>query len=439
MAQSSIEWTEMTWNPTTGCSKVSAGCKFCYAEVMTRRLQAMGIDKYKDGFKVRVHEDALNVPYTWKGSRVVFVNSMSDLFHPDVPLEFIQKVFKVMNDTPQHTYQILTKRADILLKYNKNLNWSHNIWMGVSVENEKVKHRIDFLRETNARVKFLSCEPLIGPLLNMNLDKIDWVIVGGESGRKPRPMDVDWVLDIQEQCEKKNVAFFFKQWGGINKKKTGRSLNGKFYDDIPLEEIKEADVDISKINLMNKENLYFIALIPKRELREKINAFKNDFANRFNSRKSLKVYPHITLKAPFKCSADKHAELVNWFSNLSIDQNPVSIQLKNFEAFHNRNNPAVYVNPVITEELQFLQKQIIAGFSNLFPQDIHPVDIKFKPHITVAYRDLTPEMFSKAWEEYKSKSFNAIFEVDAFYLLQHDTRKWNIIATKSLSQEVVSL
>ncbi|MFN8251001.1 MAG: phage Gp37/Gp68 family protein [Ferruginibacter sp.] len=239
MAQSSIEWTEMTWNPTTGCNKISAGCKFCYAEVMARRLQAMGIDKYKDGFKLRIHEDALNVPYTWKHQKVVFVNSMSDLFHKDVPLEFIKKVFKVMNDTP-HIYQVLTKRSDILLKYHKELNWTHNIWMGVSVEDSRVKHRIDDLRKTNAKTKFLSCEPLIGPLPKMNLKKIDWVIVGGESGRTPRPMDADWVLDIQEQCEKAGTAFFFKQWGGTNKKKNGRLLNGKIYDEMPPIEQLEA-------------------------------------------------------------------------------------------------------------------------------------------------------------------------------------------------------
>lgn len=240
MAQSSIEWTEMTWNPTTGCNKISAGCKFCYAEVMARRLQAMGIDKYKDGFKLRLHEDALNVPYTWKHQKVVFVNSMSDLFHKDVPLEFIKKVFKVMNDTP-HIYQVLTKRSDILLKYHKELNWTHNIWMGVSVEDARVMHRIDDLRKTNAKTKFLSCEPLIGPLPKMKLKKIDWVIVGGESGRTPRPMDADWVLDIQEQCQKSGTAFFFKQWGGTNKKKNGRELNGKTYDEMPrvLEHLEE--------------------------------------------------------------------------------------------------------------------------------------------------------------------------------------------------------
>ncbi len=234
MAQSSIEWTEMTWNPTTGCTKISAGCKHCYAEVMARRLQAMGIDKYKDGFKLRLHTDALNTPYTWKSHKVVFVNSMSDLFHKDVPLDFIKRVFETMNNCPQHTFQVLTKRSDILLKYHKELNWTHNIWMGVSVEDSRVKHRIDDLRKTNAKVKFLSCEPLIGPLPKLNLKKIDWVIVGGESGRKPRPMDADWVLDIQDQCAKKKVAFFFKQWGGVQKKKAGRVLEGRTWDEMPV-------------------------------------------------------------------------------------------------------------------------------------------------------------------------------------------------------------
>lgn len=238
MAQSSIEWTEMTWNPTTGCSKISQGCKFCYAEIMSKRLQAMGVEKYKDNFQVRTHESALSVPYTWKKSKIVFVNSMSDLFHKDVPLEFIQKVFKVMRDNPQHVFQVLTKRADRLLELDKELKWSHNIWMGVSVEDKRVTNRIDLLRETNARTKFLSLEPLIGPLPNMNLDKIDWVIVGGESGHNPRPMKADWVIDIQEQCEETEVAFFFKQWGGKNKKKNGRTLNGKTYDQMPEIELQ---------------------------------------------------------------------------------------------------------------------------------------------------------------------------------------------------------
>lgn len=238
MAQSSIEWTELTWNPTTGCNKISAGCKFCYAEVMARRLKAMGLDKYKKGFKLAIHDDVLNDPYTWKSPKIVFVNSMSDLFHKDIPLDFIKKVFKVMNENPQHTFQVLTKRSDVLLQYDRELNWTPNIWMGVSVENEKVIHRIDDLRKTSALVKFLSCEPLIGPLPNINLEKIDWVIVGGESGRKPRPMKPEWVLDIKDQCKVNKVAFFFKQWGGTNKKKTGRKLNGRTYNQMPKRKVK---------------------------------------------------------------------------------------------------------------------------------------------------------------------------------------------------------
>jgi len=233
MAQSSIEWTEMTWNPTTGCNKISAGCKYCYAEVMTRRLEAMGIEKYKDGFTVRTHEDSLRTPYEWKKPKVVFVNSMSDLFHKDVPFEFIQKVFAVMNDTPQHTYQVLTKRAERLYELHHKLNWTNNIWMGVSVEDSRVTERIDYLRDTDAKVKFLSCEPLIGALPNMNLTNIDWAIVGGESGRKARPMQESWVWDIKQQCDQKGVAFFFKQWGGVNKKKAGRLLGDRTYDAMP--------------------------------------------------------------------------------------------------------------------------------------------------------------------------------------------------------------
>ena len=233
MAQSSIEWTEMTWNPTTGCTKISAGCKFCYAEVMSNRLKAMGVEKYKDNFKVRTHESSLNTPYTWKSSKIVFVNSMSDLFHEKIPLEYIQKVFKVMNDNPQHVFQVLTKRAERLYEVHEKLKWTHNIWMGVSVEDERVVERIDFLRKTNAHTKFLSLEPLIGPLPNLNLANIHWAIVGGESGHKARPMDEEWVLDIYEQCKKADVSFFFKQWGGKNKKAAGRLLNGRTYDEMP--------------------------------------------------------------------------------------------------------------------------------------------------------------------------------------------------------------
>lgn len=235
MAQSKIEWTELTWNPVTGCTKISAGCKFCYAEVMSRRLKAMGVAKYQNGFKLTTHADVLQEPYSWKNPKIVFVNSMSDLFHPDVPLKFIQQVFEVMNDNPQHVFQVLTKRPDLLLKYDqsKSIKWTHNIWMGVSVEDDRVVERIDLLRKTKAKIKFLSCEPLIGPLKKMNLKKIDWVIVGGESGRRPRPMDTDWVLDIKEQCDKVGTAFFFKQWGGTNKKKTGRELLNRTWDDMP--------------------------------------------------------------------------------------------------------------------------------------------------------------------------------------------------------------
>lgn len=240
MAQSSIEWTEMTWNPTTGCTKISAGCKFCYAEVMSKRLKAMGIEKYKHGFKkVKEHPDQLRIPYGWKSSKVVFVNSMSDLFHKDISVEFIKDVFQVMNDNPQHIFQVLTKRAERLFEVQDQLKWSHNIWMGVSVEDDRVVDRIDFLRKTNARTKFLSLEPLIGPLPNLNLSNIDWVIVGGESGFKPRPMKSDWVLDIQEQCKDSGVAFFFKQWGGKNKKAAGRLLNGRTYDEMPEQLLEE--------------------------------------------------------------------------------------------------------------------------------------------------------------------------------------------------------
>jgi protein gp37 len=234
MAKSSIEWTEMTWNPTTGCSKLSAGCKFCYAEVMTRRLKGMGQEKYSQGFKLRLHPDSVVIPYTWKKPQLVFVNSMSDLFHKDVPLQFVQSVFKVMNETPQHTYQVLTKRGDILEAYAPFLNFSPNIWIGVSVEDGKVIDRIDHLRRVDAYVRFLSLEPLLGPLDNLNLEGIHWVIVGGESGMSARPMRAVWVQNIRKQCNKNNVPFFFKQWGGKNKKEAGRLLNGRTYDQMPL-------------------------------------------------------------------------------------------------------------------------------------------------------------------------------------------------------------
>ncbi len=233
MSKSKIEWTELTWNPTTGCNKISQGCKFCYAEVFARRLKAMGVKKYRDGFKLTLQPDVLMLPQKWKQSKIIFVNSMSDLFHKDVPLDYIKKVFEVMNESRQHIFQVLTKRSGRLLQVSNKLNWTENIWMGVSVENEKVIHRIDDLRNSNAFVKFLSLEPLIGPLTNLNLQNIDWVIVGGESGRKIRPMNPEWVQDIKKQCIDNRIPFFFKQWGGTNKKANGRLLDGRTYDEMP--------------------------------------------------------------------------------------------------------------------------------------------------------------------------------------------------------------
>ena len=233
MSKSTIEWTEMTWNPTTGCTKVSAGCKNCYAEDFALRLQAMGNKKYKKGFKLTLHPDTLNTPKHWKVSRIVFVNSMSDLFLEDIPLDYIKKVFKVMNETPKHIYQVLTKRAERLEELSKELCWSDNIWMGVTVEDVKSKYRISHLKRTKAKIKFLSLEPLLCALPKLNLNKIDWIIVGGESGKRARPIKKEWVIDIKKQCEKADVKFFFKQWGGMNKKANGRELNGKYYNEMP--------------------------------------------------------------------------------------------------------------------------------------------------------------------------------------------------------------
>jgi protein gp37 len=234
MAQSSIEWTEMTWNPVTGCTKISSGCKYCYAEIMTRRLKGMGLEKYSNGFDLTLHEDALEIPYTWKKKKLVFVNSMSDLFHKDVPPPFVQKVFSVMNENQQHIFQILTKRPDVLLKYSDKLNWTANIWIGVTVENAEAMHRIELLKKTPAHLKFLSCEPLLGPLSDLNVHGIDWIIVGGESGRTPRPMIEDWVVEIQEKCRKAEVPFFFKQWGGRNKKQAEAELRARMYKETPM-------------------------------------------------------------------------------------------------------------------------------------------------------------------------------------------------------------
>jgi len=223
----------MTWNPVTGCTKVSLGCKNCYAERMAKRLRAMGVQRYKDGFELKMHEDLVNLPRTWKHPRLIFVNSMSDLFHENVSLEFIQSVFHTMNECPQHVFQLLTKRSSRLMELASELTWTENIWMGVSVEDQRVLHRIDDLRNTPALVRFLSCEPLIGPLTDMDLVDIHWVIVGGESGPRSRPMEREWVLEIRDNCRRSKVPFFFKQWGGVRKDLAGRKLDGEEYDEYP--------------------------------------------------------------------------------------------------------------------------------------------------------------------------------------------------------------
>lgn len=234
MAQNSvIEWTDSTWNPVTGCTKISPGCKYCYAERLAFRLKAMGQKNYKNGFNVATHSHALDIPLKWKKPMNIFVNSMSDLFHKNVPFEFIEKVFSVMNQARWHRFQVLTKRAERLSELSPKLTWTPNIWMGVSVENAEHGIRMDYLRETEASVRFVSIEPLLGPIPSMNLEGMDWIIVGGESGPGARPMSELWVLDILKQCKKSNVPFFFKQWGGINKKKNGRMLKGRTWDQMP--------------------------------------------------------------------------------------------------------------------------------------------------------------------------------------------------------------
>jgi protein gp37 len=237
-----IEWTEATWNPVTGCDRVSAGCDNCYALALAKRLKAMGVAKYQNdghkitsgpGFGITTHATALDEPYRWRTPRVVFVNSMSDLFHAKVPLEFIRDVFDVIADTPQHTYQVLTKRSLRLRRLAKELDWPSNLWMGVSVESTSVLDRIDHLRRTPARTRFLSCEPLLTALPELDLTNIDWVIVGGESGPSPRSMSACWVEEIRDQCIATGVAFFFKQWGGRTPKANGRSLDGRTWDEMP--------------------------------------------------------------------------------------------------------------------------------------------------------------------------------------------------------------
>jgi len=230
---SNIEWTEATWNPLTGCTKVSPGCKRCYAERLALRLKAMGQRNYRNGFELTLHEQMLEVPLRWKSPQLIFVNSMSDLFQEGVPIDFIERVFHTMRSAHWHVFQVLTKRSDRLLDLSPRLEWPDNVWMGVSVENEKYTFRIEDLRCSGAKTKFLSLEPLLGPLPKMKLANIDWVIVGGESGPGARPMKPEWVCDIRDQCVSAHVPFFFKQWGGVNKKKTGRELNGVTYDEMP--------------------------------------------------------------------------------------------------------------------------------------------------------------------------------------------------------------
>ncbi len=234
MAQlSKIEWTEATWNPVTGCTKISIGCRNCYAERLAKRLKAMGVARYANGFNVTLHDDQIEAPLKWKKPKVIFVNSMSDLFHEAIPDYFIADVFKVMRSCPQHTFQVLTKRSERLRELSNELRWSHNIWMGVSVENAAMKFRIEDLTQTKAMVKFISCEPLLGPINRLPLKNVDWVIVGGESGPHSRAMQKDWVISIRDQCQRKEVPYFFKQWGGTRKKTSGRLLEGRTWDEMP--------------------------------------------------------------------------------------------------------------------------------------------------------------------------------------------------------------
>ena len=224
----------MTWNPVTGCTKVSQGCKHCYAERMAKRLTAMGAERYRNGFSVTLHPDLVDIPRGWRLPRVVFVSSMSDLFHDDIPLAYIQRVFATMRDCPRHTFQVLTKRSERLAELAPHLPWPENVWMGVSVEDARVLHRVADLQSVPAKVRFLSLEPLIGPLESLPLDGIHWVIVGGESGPQARPMRKGWVKDILRQCRAAKVPFFFKQWGGTRKDLTGRELNGRTYSEMPV-------------------------------------------------------------------------------------------------------------------------------------------------------------------------------------------------------------
>jgi protein gp37 len=241
MKTTKIEWTDKTWNPVTGCSKISAGCVNCYAEVMARRLQAMGQNKYRNGFKLTLHEEVLKEPLQWKSPHTIFVCSMSDLFHEKVPFEFVDRIMNVIKQTPWHRYQLLTKRAERMAEYFQTHSICPNVWLGVTVETQSSKKRIDILRNLEASIRFLSCEPLLECLGELYLDNIDWVIVGGESGVSARPMREEWILSIKKQAEQQDTAFFFKQWGtwgsdGIKRDKhsNGKSINGKIYQAMPV-------------------------------------------------------------------------------------------------------------------------------------------------------------------------------------------------------------
>lgn len=242
---STIEWTNSTWNPVTGCHKVSAGCANCYAERFAERWRGIPGHPYEQGFDLRTWPDRLNLPLGWKEPRTIFVNSMSDLFHQDIPLKFLKQVFEVMNRAHWHQFQVLTKRADRLEKLSSGLKWTPNIWMGVSVESEKFIYRIRSLKKTKAQTKFLSLEPLLGPLPNLPLKGIHWAIVGGESGPGARPMEKEWVQDIRKQCRKAKVPFFFKQWGGVWKKRNGRVLDGRTWNQMP-KSFRKTDLAIVK-------------------------------------------------------------------------------------------------------------------------------------------------------------------------------------------------
>jgi len=230
---SKIEWTEATWNPATGCTKISEGCKHCYAERLAARLKAMGNVRYKKGFQLNLHEDLLGLPLKWKQPKMIFVNSMSDLFHEEIPLEFISKVLETMKKASWHTFQILTKRSERLKLISQKIDWPDNVWIGVTVESNKYVNRIKDLQEVKAHTKFISVEPLLAPLYDLSLKNIDWVIVGGESGPNSRKINIEWVRSIRDQCVREKVAFFFKQWGGVRKKASGRLLDGKYWNERP--------------------------------------------------------------------------------------------------------------------------------------------------------------------------------------------------------------